>query len=213
MPFNVATTLASSRAFSEDRVALHPVAGGLLVVVADGAGGFAGGGRAADLALELVARAVETAAFPLFLTGSWVELLDNVDHRIASDGVAGETTLVVVGVTEDGCVVGASCGDSGAWIIGDDGVIDELTAMQRRRRLGSGRAKPVAFERAALRGTLVVATDGLFSYAGREPIASIVAGHEELDAEAVALVEAVRLRSGSVQDDVAVVLVRGTGYR
>lgn len=89
------------------------------------------------------------------------------------------------------------------------GLIDDLTEGQhRKRRLGGGRATPVLFETPNLDGVLVIATDGLFNYARPEVIAQVVATHEYLDATAQALVELVRLPSGSFMDDVAVVLVR-----
>lgn len=209
MIFEVATAVSSNRACSEDRLAVHHIAGGLLVVVADGAGGVAGGGRAADLAVDLVREVAATPTISLFAPEVWVELLARADAVLASDGAAGESTLVVVAVADDGSIVGASCGDSGAWIIRDDRTIDDLTMSQRRHRLGSEYAEPVALQRPALGGTLLVATDGLFSYAKRDAIASIVAEHEDLKRAAVALVEAVRLRGGSLRDDVAVVLARG----
>lgn len=89
------------------------------------------------------------------------------------------------------------------------GLIDDLTEGQhRKRRLGGGRAAPFVFVRPNLDGVLVIATDGLFNYARPEVIAQVVATHEYLDATAQALVELVRLPSGSFMDDVAVVLVR-----
>jgi hypothetical protein len=50
--------------------------------------------------------------------------------------MAGETTGVVVVVSPAG-LIGVSVGDSAAWLITGTG-IDDLTAGQRRARLGSG---------------------------------------------------------------------------
>lgn len=66
----------------------------------------------------------------------------------------------------------------------------------------------MSFERTVLDGTLVAATDGLFSYATPEGLARVAAEHEDLDETGEALVRAVRLPSGVLQDDVAVVLMR-----
>lgn len=209
MPFHVATAAASYREATEDRLAVHQFDGGVVVVVADGVGGASGGGRAADLAVKIVGEAIEHGAFNRFSANPWVELLIHADAIIASDRYAGETTIVVVAVAEDGRIVGASCGDSGAVIVGAAGCVDDLTAKQhQKRRLGSGRALPVSFERAVLDGTLVVATDGLFSYARPEVIARVAVEYEDLDEAVEALVRAVRLPSGGLQDDVAVVVVR-----
>lgn len=209
MPLHVATAAASYREATEDRLGVHQLDGGVVVVVADGVGGVSGGGRAADLALKIVGEAIEHGTFNLFSPSPWVELLIHADAIVASDRHAGETTIVVVAIAEDGHVVGASCGDSGAVVVTTSGDLDGLTSkQQKKRRLGSGRAMPVSFERAVLNGTLVVATDGLFSYARPEEIARVAVEHKDLDEAVEALVRAVRLPSGGLQDDVAVVVVR-----
>jgi serine/threonine protein phosphatase PrpC len=64
----------------------------------------------------------------------------------------------------------------------------------------------VEFE-AELRGTLLLASDGLFKYARRADIARIATG-PDLEVTAAELIENVRLRSGDLQDDVSVVLCR-----
>lgn len=211
MPITIATATASFRAreLSEDRLAVHRVPGGVVVVVADGAGGIPGGGLAADLAIKVIEEAAEHGAFNMFSGRAWVDLMVHADAIIETDRVAGETTCVIVVIANDGRVVGASVGDSGALIIGSDGSVDDLTAGQhRKRRLGSGQASPVTFERSALDGTLVVASDGLLAYARPDAIARIVTEHEDLDAVAEALVERIRLPGRDLVDDLAILLVK-----
>ncbi len=159
--------------------------------------------------LRVVAETIAQPGFNPFTPAAWTELLVRADALVVRDRMAGETTCVVVAVRDDGRMVGASVGDSGAAVVGAGGRIDELTEGQhRKRRLGGGRATPALFERPDLDGVLVIATDGLFSYARPEVIAQAVATYEDLDATAQALVELVRLPSGSFMDDVALVLVR-----
>ena len=56
--------------------------------------------------------------------------------------------------------------------------VDDLTSGQHTKsRLGTGRAVPVTFQRAALEGVLLAGTDGLFKYASKEVIARIVRAH------------------------------------
>lgn len=209
MPFHVATAAASYREATEDRLAVHQLDGGVVVVVADGVGGFSGGGRAADLAVKIVGEAIEHGTFNLFSPDPWVELLIHADAIVASDRHAGETTIVVVAVAEDGRVVGASCGDSGAVMVTTSGDLDDLTTKQhKKRRLGSGRALPVPFERAVFNRTLVVATDGLFSFARPEVITRVAVEREDLDETAEALLRAVTLPTGTLQDDMAAIVVR-----
>lgn len=169
-----------------------------LIVVADGAGGLSGGGDASDLFVDAIRGAVARSELDL------VAVFGAVDRVLASkDG--GETTAVVV-IVGPGGISGVSVGDSEAWVITPDAV-DDLTASQTRSRLGSGRAEPVAFSRASLDGTLVMGTDGLFKYASIDAIAKVArdAG------TANALIDLVRLRSGALPDDVAVVLGRRAG--
>jgi serine/threonine protein phosphatase PrpC len=209
VPLQVATTSASFRSASEDRLAVHHVPDGLVVVVADGAGGIPGGGLAADLVLVQVERAVTRKSFEPYVSSSWIDLLSLVDMAAEQDRAAGETTAVVVAVTDSGLVVGASCGDSGALLVRKDGTVDDLTQDQhRKKRLGSGSAVPVGFDRPTLDGTLVVASDGLLGYARPNVVAEVVLATENVDEAASSLVARVRLPSGSLMDDVTIVLVR-----
>jgi serine/threonine protein phosphatase PrpC len=177
------------------------------VVVADGAGGLAGGARAAERLVALVQEAAGATGFAARRPEAWAEVLARADLAVEADPAAGETTAVAVAVA----------GDSLGWRelrglrhLGrpTEGGVDDLTAQQRRKpRLGSGGARPISFTRPGLTGTLLVATDGLFNYALPENIAAAAIG-EDLDAAARALVQLVRLAGGGLQDDVGVVLVR-----
>ena len=104
-------------------------------------------------------------------------------------------------------LLGASVGDSAAWVIEDDDV-DDLTEGQSRWRVGSGRAAPITFVRPPRRGALVVGTDGLFNYAPRGGIveATRVGTPSE---KAERLRRLVQLRSGGYPDDVGIVVVGG----
>ena len=66
------------------------------------------------------------------------------------------------------------------------------------------------FRRAYGEGTLLVATDGLWKYAGPEAICRVVR-ENDLRAAAKGLVDLVRLRSGALPDDVTVALCRLPG--
>jgi serine/threonine protein phosphatase PrpC len=113
-------------------------------------------------------------------------------------------------VIDEGGIYGASSGDSEAWVIQDDGTIDDLTKNQhKKRRLGSGRALPVGFERASFAGTLIVGTDGLYRYARPDVIAEVVTSALTPEDAAAGLVELVRPGgSNELLDDVGVVAVR-----
>jgi serine/threonine protein phosphatase PrpC len=199
-----AIRLASYRdaAKAEDRAVVFDLEDRLVVLVADGAGGITHGGAAADAVVGVV----EDRAAHLADVEACIELLREADHIVQATG--GETTAVLL-VIDDGGICGASSGDSEAWVIRKDGSIDDLTVNQHlKRRLGSGRAVPVGFERQKLEaGTLVVGSDGLFRYATVEAITGVVLRTVTLGEAAEALVELVRPMSGELIDDVGVVMV------
>lgn len=168
-----------------------------MLVVADGAGGTGGGAGAAEAVLAAVG-----ASPAVWTPQGWAELLARVD----AEQRTGETTAVVCSVVGD-VIVGASVGDSGAWRI-DRGVVDDLTHAQRRKPLlGSGRAVMVPFTARLGDATLLLASDGLLKYTSAERIVSCVAG---IDLASIAgdLLDLVRLRSGALPDDVAILLAR-----
>lgn len=175
----------------------------VIAAVADGAGGLSGGAAAADLLISAVAelQAPATMLVPRMLE----QLLVRADSRILRTRGAGETTAVVV-VASDGRVFGASVGDSEAWLIaGAD--VQVLTARQLRKPLlGSGAAVPTSFGPVPFRGRLVLGSDGLFKYSSR-PALLERAAHSAVGIAASDLAELVRLSSGALQDDVAVVVL------
>jgi len=201
---------ASYRAATEDRALVVPLPNdGLVVVIADGAGGIGGGGQAAVLAVETVQRKLGNNEIDGWSPEACCAFMTDLDRAIEAAPQAGESTLVVVVVGPDGNIVGASVGDSGAMIASAAGAVDDLTAEQhRKRRLGSGRAVPVGFSRKRWTGTLVVASDGLWAYARPERVAHVVLGCGGLDMIGERLVQLVRLPSGDLMDDLTVVLVR-----
>lgn len=173
-----------------------PCEHGVVVAVADGAGGTSGGERAAKAVVDRVA-SVASHAY------DWSMLLAELD--LAQIGY-GQTTAVVLWITHDK-IVGASAGDSAAWIIRDTG-IEDITSHQHRKPLIGDGAVVTSIEAGPLAGgTVLVASDGLLHYAKHADIARIALG-PDLAAAAKALIELVRLPSGQLPDDVSVVLCR-----
>ena len=167
-----------------------------LVVVVDGAGGVAGGAAAAELVCAEVEQACQAKI------SDWVACLEDVDRHLAGRGQA---AAVVAVIGDDGTVRGASVGDCQAWMF-DGALARELTAAQvRKPLLGEGPAVPVGFE-GRLEGVLLVATDGLWKYVRRERVAEVV-GALLIKEAAEALVDDARLKSGALQDDVALAIV------
>ena len=183
--------IAAAKGSGQDRVRVVEIDGRLVIALADGAGGTGNGAIAAETIVAAIG-SERTAA-------QCCELIENLDAQLGG----GQSTAVVLVVGTN--LVGASVGDSGAWLIRDDGVDDLTQAQQRKPLVGDGcMATPIE---AGFAGTLLVASDGLLRYASRAAIAEI-ARSGDLAAAARALLQLVRLPTGELQDDVSVVLVR-----
>lgn len=201
--FKSSTLIVAAGPCGQDRAEIIQHPQGVVLVVADGAGGTSGGDEAADTVITWV-RAFANRTTDIFEFKQWGALLTRIDQQIAATN--GQSTAVVASVTPSG-IVGASVGDSAAWLV-NDSTIDDLTLRQSRKPLlGTGEACPVCFERSAFHGTLLLASDGLIKYAPRDRIAeAAVSG--EMESASQSLVDSARMRSGGLQDDVAVILCR-----
>jgi len=166
-----------------------------VLVLADGAGGVGDGAKAAD--------GIVAEAEALFHGGhnSPVASLERADVVLAREGLLSTGVIVEV---RDGRLLGASVGDSVAWLISGK-QLKELTSSQRRKPLVGDGAYPVAFAASDLHGRLLLASDGLVNYASRDAIISAANGRD-LQISAKRLAELSRLASGDYPDDVSVVL-------
>ena len=196
-PLEHAVRIQAARGTGQDRAAVFEYADRLVIALADGAGGTGNGAVAAQAIVDAVG-AVGDA------TPDWSTLLEALDadgERLGS----GQSTAVIVSLDAMG-IVGASCGDSCAWIIGGDEIVD-LTEGQRRKPLVGDGGTAFQIRGQLAGGTLLVASDGLWRYAKQSDIARIVQS-SDLEPGAQALIDLVRLPNGELQDDVAVVLCR-----
>jgi serine/threonine protein phosphatase PrpC len=204
--FHCASKLANATMLGQDRLCLMQRENFVVAIIADGAGGVAGGGAAAD---AVVARFGNSAHAPSdeALFAAMVAL----DQRLAAENVGLSTALVVVVEVDDQRVIvrGVTVGDSEAVIISGDNIRDVTVDHYHKPLLGDGAAIPVVFsEQLADHETLVCGSDGLFKYVAIQKLAAIVRQHSnDLDAAAQALVAAVRLPSGDQHDDVCVALI------
>jgi hypothetical protein len=106
-------------------------------------------------------------------------------------------------VVEAGRVFGASVGDSSAWLLAAAGVTDLTQYQKSKPLLGSGNATPIGSLPCV--GRVLVASDGLFKYVPYDRMRDLASTLPLADVPAT-LVAAARLRSGTLQDDVAVIV-------
>jgi serine/threonine protein phosphatase PrpC len=180
----------------EDRFLVVERATGALIVVADGAGGTSRGAAAAQSIVD----AAEAAREPL----DPVELLCACDCWL---NMAGGQCAAVVLLVDGNEVEGASIGDSAAWLVDDAGSTELTSEQVRKPLLGAGGAEVVPFHAAFVEGTLVIATDGLWSYVPPYAIETLAAS-EPLDRVPERLLDAARLRSGALRDDTTIIAIR-----
>ena len=196
--FETAQVTHGYREHCEDRVAVIDEDERTIVVVADGAGGVGNG----DAAAETVIREVTTKHRKISTAEQWEAELRQIDFRLG----VGESTAVVVDLRVDS-IVGASVGDSRAWIIRDGELIDLTVYQNRKPLLGSGDARPKQFSHGSLIGTLIVATDGFCSYVKRDELTRMVAQADLFEIPR-RCIELVRLPSGDLWDDIGIVACR-----
>jgi PPM family protein phosphatase len=190
----------------DDRLAVESLGDITLVVIADGAGGTGSGGAVAEAICQRIIAAGRAGTRG---ATSWADFLARADREIANDGSGGESTAVVVEIRNTS-VEGASVGDSEAWIVAPHRVVDLTQAQHRKPLIGSGRAVSVAFGPTDFEGRLLIATDGLFNYSMPANTTRLAQGGTVEEA-ADALVDTVRLRSGLLPDDLALVLAELAG--
>lgn len=196
--FETTSVTVAHRHRGEDRVKIIDRDGGVVIIVADGAGGSGSGGEAADTVVR------EVAAFATLDRGAdgWCEILNQTDLRVAS----GESTCVVAAWSANG-IVGASVGDSEAWLIEGEKLCDLTSAQSRKPLLGSGEARPVGFSHPPSQGLLLASTDGFSKYVRREALMRELPWIE-FPVLVRKLVDLVRLPSGDLWDDVGLVACR-----
>jgi len=138
----------------------------LRIALADGVSGSSGGIEAATQAVQSWIRQKSLA--PELALAEEDSLLSRAPH-------GGQTTAIYLELKPD-ALRGASVGDSCVWFLEANGSWKELTESQRQKPyLGSGAAVPIPFSRIPrANGFLLIASDGLWRYAGVSQILEAV---------------------------------------
>jgi serine/threonine protein phosphatase PrpC len=177
--FSTAAVTVGCTGQGQDRVAIFPFGASVIIAVADGSGGTSGGAEAADSVIQMVGRRVQDSPDDVANSdgNDWCDVLRAIDRGL-SRSHGGQTTAVLIIVSSE-AIVGATVGDSDAWIITSERHEILTSESLRKPLLGSGAAVPVSFaSKGALDGTLLVATDGLLKYARADRIAAAARGSD-----------------------------------
>lgn len=178
-----------------------------LCALADGIGGQSGGARAAQLACEtVIEQAITIPTSALFMPNTWQNILEIVDHTVATDSSAGLTTLIgcVISPTQ---IAGASVGDSAIKLFCGQQVTD-ITAKQRKNpTIGAGNAIITPFSH-HLNSVwkILLMSDGVWKYIGHDQL--IESGHTTSGESLIQQLrkQAALPRTGQLQDDFTVVV-------
>jgi serine/threonine protein phosphatase PrpC len=180
----------------EDRFLVVEKSTGAVIVVVDGAGGTVRGAAAAQSVVDAAVAAGESfdPVELLCACNCWLNML-------------GAQCAAVVARIDGTTVVGASIGDSAAWLVDDQGSVELTSEQVRKPLLGSAGAEVVPFRASFVDGTLLIATDGLWAYVPPYAIKTLAAS-EPLDRVPERLIDAARLRSGALRDDTTIIAIR-----
>jgi len=195
----------SAESIGDDRVDTILLPQASILVVADGAGGSAGGSLAADMVIGHV-RAYCATENPDLSEDSLTQLVLTIDNAVADDPLAGETTALLAVVTNES-IVGISVGDSDGYLVFGDRDYP-LTPRHSKPYLGHRAAAPESFVAEIQNGILLLGSDGLWKYASTDRVLSTVRTRLPLYRMASALIDLVRLRNGGLQDDISIALCR-----
>jgi len=200
--------IEGSQGKGADRAAVLRHEGYLVVTLADGSGGTRAGAQAAEQVLQRIERLIpEVEPRRLGTAAFWVDALEDCDRMLTAQGHGGEAAVVVL-ATDGEHLVGASQGDASAWVFDAAGLRDLTTDQTRKPLVGAGCPSPHSFEATLGNGTLLVASDGLPKYARLADIRSVACSAFPIAETVRRLADAARLRSGGLQDDLSVVLLR-----
>ncbi|MBW2380666.1 MAG: protein phosphatase 2C domain-containing protein [Deltaproteobacteria bacterium] len=154
MKLEISASTRPTHDTSHDRLSVLRDAHRTLIALADGTDSSPGAQTAAARAVNELARCFRNGNLPED-PQDWVMVLEAIDHVVLGDPDAGETSALVL-LVQQGVVVGASVGDSLAYIVSPAGDAQLLTGRQHRTpSIGTGLARPVGFGPAQLDGRLI----------------------------------------------------------
>lgn len=175
MKLEISATERPSQDTSHDRLCVLRDAHRTLIALADGVDSRGAAQKAAARTVAELARCFRSGSLPED-PRDWVMLLEGIDHAVLGDPDAGETSALVM-LVQQGVVLGASVGDSLAYVASPSGDDQLLSAGGRRGpRIGTGLAMPVGFGPIQLDGKLITRRAARFApsripaiAAGRRP--------------------------------------------
>lgn len=198
--FTVYSYLEQQNELGDDNLYTVEIDGVIWFCVADGAGGTGSGYRASSYIIDAFKKL--TLRDDVNNADDFESFLRAIDLELASEGFGGESTAVL-GTVEDGVALGASVGDSEAWLFNYEYEYSLTSLQHAKPLLGSGKSIPIGFGPVEVEQFLLVGSDGLFKYSGYKDIrAQLSKGAFAVEIAALAKKETSRL-----QDDISVIII------
>ncbi|MBN2712560.1 MAG: protein phosphatase 2C domain-containing protein [Planctomycetes bacterium] len=188
---------------NEDRVGYIRMEKGMLIILADGAGGTSGGAEAAQFAVDSI-KSKEFNYTDLYDPWRLCGILYELDREVACKRDLGECTGVLAYATQDK-IYGASVGDSEAWLVGAEEVTRLTQNQNRKPLLGSGEIRATPFGPVPFSEKLILGSDGLFKYAKEYALLDEIR-NSSVETCPARLIDCARMKSGKLQDDTTVVV-------
>jgi serine/threonine protein phosphatase PrpC len=159
MKLEITTPQRPTHDTSHDRLSVLRDPHRTLIALADGADSGAASHAAAALAVRELAKCFRHGILP-DNPRDWEMILEGIDVSVFKDPVAGETSALVLLVQQD-VVVGASVGDSLAYVVSESRGARLLAGGGRETpRIGTAMARPIGFGPVQLDGKLVTRRSG-----------------------------------------------------
>jgi len=198
--FEFSSYLEQQNVKGDDALYVVEIGSVIWFCISDGAGGTGQGEKASRYIVE---KFKEQTLIEGFDSPEDFELfLRKIDMVLSRESHGGEATAIAGKILE-GVVVGASVGDSEAWLFNLE-YDYELTAMKNiKPLLGSGSSIPIGFGPMNVERFMLLGSDGLFKYVKHKEIKFVLSSNTK----AAQIAELAKNETGKLQDDISAIYI------
>lgn len=198
--FEFSSYLEQQNLKGDDALYVTKIGSSIWFCISDGAGGIAGAEQASTYIVEAFRDLTDIDNFDF--PDDFESFLRKLDIELSSESSCGEATAIV-GKLNGVTIVGASVGDSEAWLFNRD-YDYELSYMQNLKPLlGSGGATPIGFGPIDVDKSVLLGSDGLFKYIKHEEMKSLLSAKTT----AKEIAKLAKKDTGSLQDDISTIYI------
>jgi PPM family protein phosphatase len=198
--FEISSYLEQQNKKGDDNLYLVEAFDSIWFCISDGAGGTGEGEAASYYVVEAFKELVHINSFDN--SEDFEGFLRGIDKELSCESHGGEATAII-GKVINGTVMGASVGDSEAWLFNLE-YDYELTSLQNIKPLiGSGSSIPIGFGPINLDQSMLLGSDGLFKYTKHTEIKNLLSN----SVKAKNIAELAKNETGKLQDDISAIYI------